>query len=74
LSGQFIQQILFAAVDAMFCAIVTSHTHRNAMIQPKYGQITWRRRKVGYSRYFFCIFNHCYFIASPNKLKIRHTI
>jgi len=27
LSGQFIQQRLFAAVDAMFGAIVTSHTH-----------------------------------------------
>jgi len=23
---------------------------------------------------FFCIFNHCYFISSPNKLKICHTI
>jgi len=22
----------------------------------------------------FCIFNHCYFISSPNKLKICHTI
>jgi len=21
----------------------------------------------------FCIFNHCYFISSPNKLKICHT-
>ena len=22
----------------------------------------------------FCIFNHCYFISSPNKLKFCHTI
>jgi len=22
----------------------------------------------------FCIFDHCYFISSPNKLKIYHTI
>jgi len=22
----------------------------------------------------FCIFDHCYFISSPNKLKICHTI
>jgi len=22
----------------------------------------------------FCIFNHCYFISSPNNLKICHTI
>jgi len=22
----------------------------------------------------FCIFNHCYFTSSPNKLKICHTI
>jgi len=40
LSGQFLQQSLFAAVDVVLGAIVTSHTHRNAMIQPKYGQIT----------------------------------
>jgi len=30
--------------------------------------------KVGYSRHFFCIFNHCYFNLSPKKLKICHTI
>jgi len=40
LSGQFLQQSLFAAVDAILGAIVTSHTHRHAMIQPKCGQIT----------------------------------
>jgi len=27
LSGQFLQQSLFAAVDAILGAIVTSHTH-----------------------------------------------
>ena len=30
---------LFAAVDAILVAIVTSHTHRNVMSQLKYGQI-----------------------------------
>jgi len=40
LSGQFLQQSLFATIDAILGAIVTSHTHRNAMIQLKYGQIT----------------------------------
>ena len=39
LSGQFLQESLFAAVDAIVGAIVTSHTHRNVMNQPKYGQI-----------------------------------
>jgi len=38
LSGQILQQSLFAAVDAIF-AIVTSDTHRNVTSQPKYGQI-----------------------------------
>jgi len=40
LSGQFLQRSLYAAVDAILGAIVTSLTHRNAMIQPKYGQIS----------------------------------
>jgi len=40
LSGQFLHRSLFAAVDAILGAIVTSHTHRNAMIQSKYRQIT----------------------------------
>jgi len=39
LSGQFLQRSLFAAVDAILGAIVTSHTHRNVTNQPKYGQI-----------------------------------
>jgi len=39
LSGQFFQQILFAAVGAILGAIVTSHAHRIVMSQPKYGQI-----------------------------------
>jgi len=39
LSGQFLQQSLYAAVDAILGAIVTSHTHRNVTNQPKHGQI-----------------------------------
>jgi len=39
LSGQILQRSLFAAVDAIFGAIDTSHTHRNVTNQPKYGQI-----------------------------------
>jgi len=39
LSGQFFQQSLFAAVDTIHGAIVTSQTYRNVMSQPKYGQI-----------------------------------
>jgi len=39
LSGQFLQRSLFAAVDAILGAIVTSHTHRNVTNQPKYGQM-----------------------------------
>jgi len=39
LSGHFLQQGLFAAVDAILGAIVTSHTHRNVTSQQKYGQI-----------------------------------
>jgi len=35
LSGQILQGSLFAAVDAIFGAIITSHTHRNATSQPK---------------------------------------
>jgi len=33
-------------------------------------------REGGVQSTFFCIFNHCYFISSPNKLKIClcHTI
>jgi len=42
LSGQFLQRSLFAAVDAILGAIVTSHTHRNVISQPKYGQKLWR--------------------------------
>jgi len=36
-SGQFFQRSLFAAVDAILGAIVTSHTHtnRNVTNQPK---------------------------------------
>jgi len=39
LAGQFVQQCLFAAVDAIHGAIITSQTHRNVMSQPTYGQI-----------------------------------
>jgi len=39
LSGQLLQRSLFAAVDAILGAIVTSHTHQNVMSQPKYKQI-----------------------------------
>jgi len=39
LLGQFLQGSLFAAVDAILDAIVTSHTHQNVIGQPKYGQI-----------------------------------
>jgi len=39
MSGQFLQRSLFVAVDAILCAIDTSHTHRNVTNQPKYGQI-----------------------------------
>jgi len=39
LSGKFLQRSLFAAFDAILDAIVTSHTRRNVMIPPKYGQI-----------------------------------
>ena len=39
LSGQFLQQSFFPAVDAILGAIVTSHTHRNVTNQPKYGNI-----------------------------------
>jgi len=39
LSGQLFQRNLFAAVEAIFGAIVTSHTHRNIISQTKYGQI-----------------------------------
>jgi len=40
LSGQFFQQSLFIAVDAILGAIVTSHTYSNVMSQPKYGQMS----------------------------------
>ena len=33
------KSIKFATVDAIRGAIVMSHTHRNVMSQPKYGQI-----------------------------------
>ena len=41
MSGQFLQWSLFAAIDAILGAIVTSHTHthRSVMSQPKYGQM-----------------------------------
>jgi len=39
LSGHFFQRSLFAAFDAILGAIVTSHTHRIIMSQPKYGHI-----------------------------------
>jgi len=35
----FLQRSLFAAVDAILSAIVTSHQHRNVTNQPKHGQI-----------------------------------
>jgi len=47
LSGQFLQQSLFAAFDAILGAIVTSHTHRNAMIQPKSGKLLEKRGSWG---------------------------
>jgi len=34
-----LQRSLFAALDAILGAIVTSHTHQNAMSQSKHGQI-----------------------------------
>jgi len=39
LSEQFLQQSLFAALDTILGAIVTSCTHRNAMSQSKHGEI-----------------------------------
>jgi len=39
LSEQLLQRSLFAAVDAILGAIVTSHTHRNVANQPKYWEI-----------------------------------
>jgi len=39
LSGQFLQGSLVAAVDTILAATITSHTYRNVMVQPKYGQI-----------------------------------
>jgi len=41
LSGQIVQRSLFAAFDAIFGAIDTSHTHRNVTNQLKYGQIIY---------------------------------
>jgi len=38
LLGQFLQRSLFVAVEAILDAIVTSHTHRNVMIQPHTGK------------------------------------
>jgi len=38
LSGQFLQQTLFAAVDAILGTIVTSHTHQNTNEPAKIGQ------------------------------------
>jgi len=39
LAGQFLQRSLFATVDAILSAIVTSHQHRNVTNQPKHRQI-----------------------------------
>jgi len=39
LSGKFLQQSLFAAVDVILGATITSHTHRNVMVHPRNGQI-----------------------------------
>jgi len=39
LSGQFVTQSLFAAVDEILGAIFASRTQRNVMNQSKYGQI-----------------------------------
>jgi len=39
LSGQIFQRSVFVSVDAIFGAIVTSHTHRNVMGHPNYGKI-----------------------------------
>jgi len=36
---EFLQGSLFAAVDAIFGAIVTSHTHRNVISQPITGKL-----------------------------------
>jgi len=46
LSGQIFQRSLFAAVDAIFGAIITSYTHGNVTNQPKYGQIINCRLKI----------------------------
>jgi len=55
LSGQFLQGSLFAAVDAFLGAIVTSHTHRNATSQPKYGKII----NCGLTTLFVSLFSLC---------------
>jgi len=39
LSGKFLQRSLFAAVGPILVAIVTSHTHRNVKIHPRYGKL-----------------------------------
>jgi len=55
LSGQFFQQSLFAAVDAIPGAIVTSHTHRNATSQ----QIYWRMINCGLTILIVSLFSLC---------------
>jgi len=39
LSGKFLQRSLFAAVDTILSAIVTSHHHRHVTNQSKHRQI-----------------------------------
>jgi len=39
LSEQFFHRSLFAVDEAILVDLVTSHTHRNVMSQPKNGQI-----------------------------------
>jgi len=46
LSGQILQRSLFAAVDAIFGAIVTSHTRRGVTNQPAYVQIIYCRLTI----------------------------
>ena len=40
----------------------------------RFGEVCWHNRESGVQSTLFCIFDHCYFISSPNKLKICRTI
>jgi len=49
-----LQGSLFAAVDAILGAIVTSHTHRNVISQSKYGQIDCGLAILIVSLFYLC--------------------